>query len=124
MATPPTAVLTRTAALFSAALQKASKDGISFAYDEKERQDIVKSLKGSKYTVQRSKGLGENEPDMMWQTTMNPATRRLIRIMPTDENATAVMFDTMLGDNLPARKEYITLHGAEFLDDADIYGDD
>ena len=101
-----------------------SKDGIAFAYDEKERQDIIKSLKGAKYTVQRSKGLGENEPDMMWQTTMNPATRRLIRIMPADEHATAVMFDTMLGDNLPARKEYITLHGAEFMDDADVYGDE
>ena len=74
--------------------------------------------------MQRSKGLGENEPEMMWQTTMNPETRRLIRIQPSEEAATARMFDVMLGDNIDARKEYIRVHGNEFLDDADTCGDD
>ncbi len=101
-----------------------SKDKIQFAYTEKERQDIIKSLGNAKYTIQRSKGLGENEPEMMWQTTMNPATRRLVQIMPTDPEATEIMFDTMLGDNLPARKAYIVEHGAEFLDDLDNCVDD
>lgn len=100
------------------------KDKIHFAYNEKERLDIIKSLGSSKYSVQRSKGLGENEPEMMWQTTMNPETRRLIRIQPSEEAATARMFDVMLGDNIDARKEYIRVHGNEFLDDADTCGDD
>jgi len=100
------------------------KDKIYFAYDENERQEIIKSFGSAKYTVQRSKGLGENEPDMMWQTTMNPATRRLIRIMPSDAEATEVMFDTMLGDNLPARKSYIIENGSKFLDAADFCADE
>ncbi len=101
-----------------------SKDMIRFAYTEAERQAIIQSLGNAKYTVQRSKGLGENEPDMMWQTTMNPATRRLVRIMPCDAAATEEMFDTMLGDNLAARKAYIVAHGSEFLDAADFCTDD
>jgi len=101
-----------------------SKDKIYFAYTEQERLDIIKSLGNAKYTVQRSKGLGENEPDMMWQTTMNPATRRLIQIVPADAEATEIMFDTMLGDNLPARKSYIIENGAKFLDAADFTVDD
>ncbi|MCL2518321.1 MAG: toprim domain-containing protein [Oscillospiraceae bacterium] len=101
-----------------------AKDKTYFAYDEAERATIIKKIGNVKYTVQRSKGLGENEPGMMWQTTMNPETRRLIKIMEADETETYNMFDTMLGDNLPARKEYITLYGNNFLDIADVYGDD
>lgn len=95
------------------------KDEIRFAYNEKEKQDIIDSLHGAKYTIQRSKGLGENEPDMMWQTTMNPATRRLIRVCGADEEATYAMFDTLLGDNLPARKEFIAQNGSRYAEDAD-----
>ncbi len=97
-----------------------TKDKIYFAYDEFEKADILKKLDGKKYTLQRSKGLGENEPDMMWQTTMNPETRRLIAVTPTDAERTYEMFDTLLGDNLPARKEFITAHGHEYVKDADI----
>ena len=96
------------------------KDDIYFAYNEFEKAEIMKKLEGQKYTLQRSKGLGENEPEMMWQTTMNPATRRLISVTPTDPVATEVMFDTLLGDNLPARKQFIAEHGSEYLKDADI----
>ncbi len=98
----------------------ATKDKIYFAYDEFEKADILRKLEGKKYTLQRSKGLGENEPEMMWETTMNPATRRLIAVTPTDAEATYEMFDTLLGDNLPARKEFITLHGQEYVKDADF----
>ena len=73
-----------------------------------------------KYTLQRSKGLGENSADMMAKTTMNPATRRLIRVTPSEAGATARMFDLMLGDDLPGRKRYIADHGAEYLQVADI----
>ena len=96
------------------------KDKIYFAYNEFEKADILKKLQGQKYTLQRSKGLGENEPDMMWQTTMNPASRRLIAVTPTDAAATEEIFDTLLGDNLPARKQFIFEHGTEYIKDADI----
>ncbi len=97
-----------------------AKDKIYFAYNEFEKADILRKLEGQKYTLQRSKGLGENEPEMMWQTTMNPETRRLIAVTPTDGAKTEEMFDTLLGDNLPARKEFIALHGNEYIKDADI----
>ncbi len=97
-----------------------ARDKIYFAYNEFEKSEILKKLEGQKYTLQRSKGLGENEPDMMWQTTMNPATRRLIAVTPTDAAKTEEMFDTLLGDNLPARKQFISLHGSEYIKDADI----
>ena len=82
--------------------------------------DILRELGKTKYTIQRSKGLGENTAEMMSKTTMNPATRRLIAVTPTDAAATAVMFDTLLGDDLPARKAFIALHGAEYMKSADI----
>ncbi|MBO7249921.1 MAG: DNA topoisomerase [Clostridia bacterium] len=96
------------------------KDKIYFAYNEFEKADILKKLAGQKYTLQRSKGLGENEPDMMWQTTMNPASRRLIAVTPTDAAATEEIFDTLLGDNLPARKKFIAEHGSEYIKDIDL----
>ena len=91
-----------------------------FAYSEKEKAEIVKGLEGKKYRIDRSKGLGENDPDMMWLTTMNPETRRLIKVMPEDAGATARMFDLLLGDNLAGRKEHIANEGYKFLDLADI----
>ncbi len=99
-----------------------SKGETEFAYNEPEKAAIVKRLEaeGMKYTLQRSKGLGENSAEMMSKTTMNPATRRLIRVMPSEARATAEMFDLMLGDNIAGRKQYIAEHGHEFLKDADI----
>ena len=91
-----------------------------FAYTEKEKADIVKKLEGKKYKIDRSKGLGENDPDMMWLTTMNPETRRLIKVMPQEAEATSQMFDLLLGDNLQGRKEHIANEGYKFLDLADI----
>jgi len=91
-----------------------------FAYSEKEKAEIVKKLEGKKYKIDRSKGLGENDPDMMWLTTMNPETRRLIKVMPTDAEETSRMFDLLEGDNLQGRKEHIANEGYKFLDLADI----
>ena len=91
-----------------------------FAYDEREKAEILAKLGDAKYTLQRSKGLGENEPEMMWMTTMNPATRRLIKVMPDDAAATAEIFDVLLGDNLAARKEFIAQNGAKYLDLIDV----
>lgn len=96
------------------------KEGIEFAYNEKEKNEILSKIGKNKYTIQRSKGLGENDPEMMAKTTMNPATRRLIRICPTDEAQTEVMFNTLLGDDAPARKRYIANHGSEYVDLADV----
>ena len=91
-----------------------------FAYSEKEKAEIVKGLEGKKVKIDRSKGLGENDPDMMWLTTMNPETRRLIKVMPEDMEATSQMFDLLLGDNLQGRKDHIANEGYKFLDLADI----
>ena len=96
------------------------KEKTWFAYSNKEKDDIVATLQGKKYDVQRSKGLGENEPEMMWLTTMSPDTRRLIKVMPEDIEQTARMFDLLLGDDLTGRKTHIADHGHEFLELADI----
>ncbi len=97
-----------------------AKDKTYFAYTEKEKAEVLKKLEGKKFTLQRSKGLGENDPDMMWMTTMNPDTRRLIRVEAEDAARTAEMFDLMLGDNLQGRKDFIAEHGQEYLELADI----
>ena len=96
------------------------KDKVWFAYNEPEKASILKKLEGKKYTIARSKGLGENDPEMMWMTTMNPATRRLIQVMPEDMERTAMWFDLLLGDNLAGRKEHIAENGYKFLELADI----
>ena len=96
------------------------KDKTWFAYNESEKAKILKSLEGMKVTIQRSKGLGENDPEMMWMTTMNPETRRLIKVMPEDAERTAFYFDMLLGDALQERKNFIAENGAKYLDLADI----
>ena len=97
-----------------------TKDETFFAFDEFEKAEILKQIGHKRYTLQRSKGLGENDPKMMWKTTMNPETRRLISVSPTDAAATETMFDTLLGDNLPARKQFITEHGSKYMKDIDV----
>ena len=96
------------------------KDKTWFAYNEQEKVEILKKLEGKKYQLQRSKGLGENDPEMMWMTTMNPATRRLIKVMPEDAARTGEYFDLLLGDNLAGRKEHIAENGYKFLELADL----
>ncbi len=96
------------------------KDQTYFAYNEVEMDSIKSELEGKKYTVQRSKGLGENEADMMNLTTMNPATRRLIKVTPSDAQTTSEMFDLLLGDNLEGRKEYISDFGHLYIGAADV----
>ena len=91
-----------------------------FAYSEREKAEILDSLGGAKATISRSKGLGENDPDMMWMTTMNPATRRLIKVMPEDAERMASVFELLLGDDLSGRKDHIAEFGSQYLDLADI----
>ncbi|HEX9059096.1 MAG TPA: toprim domain-containing protein [Clostridia bacterium] len=95
------------------------KNKTYFAYSDKEKNAIVSKL-GGKYTIQRSKGLGENDPDMMWETTMNPETRKLIKVTPDDFEITEKMFDLLLGDNLPGRKSFIEENGYKYLDMIDV----
>ena len=96
------------------------KDKTWFAYTESEKAEILKSLEGKKVTINRSKGLGENDPEMMWMTTMNPATRRLIKVMPEDVALTQQMFDLLLGDNLQGRKDHIAENGYKYLVQLDV----
>lgn len=97
-----------------------SKDKVYFAYDELEKERYIKEIGNSRYTIQRSKGLGENEPEMMSLTTMNPETRRLIKIMPDSAEQTAAIFDTLMGDDLQGRKDFIVEHGADYIDQLDV----
>ncbi len=97
-----------------------TKNKTYFAYTEPEKADILSRIGKEKYDIQRSKGLGENDPEMMWLTTMNPESRRLIKVLPTDAEETARVFDLLLGDNLAGRKEHIAQHGAEYLDELDV----
>lgn len=97
-----------------------TKTDTYFAYNEQEKTDVLTKLGDTKYTIQRSKGLGENEPEMMSLTTMNPATRRLVKVNPCDVEETAFLFDVLLGDNLDGRKRMISEHGAEYLDMLDL----
>lgn len=97
------------------------KDETWFCYTEKEKQDVLLEIGDRKYTIQRSKGLGENEPEMMWLTTMNPKTRRLIKVEPDySPEAVADKFDLLLGDNLQGRKDYIAENGAQYIDMTDL----
>ena len=91
-----------------------------FAYNEVEMDQIKAEIGDAPYTVQRSKGLGENEAEMMALTTMNPATRRIIQVTPSDAEETSKFFDLLLGDNLEGRKEYIADYGYLYLDAADV----
>ena len=97
-----------------------SKGKTWFAYTDEEKNSILEELNGAKCTIQRSKGLGENDPEMMWLTTMCPETRRLIRVMPEDAARTAEVFDLLLGDNLQGRKDYIAQEGGYYLEFADL----
>ncbi len=97
-----------------------SKGKTYFAYTEKEKQEILQKIGTAKHTLQRSKGLGENQPEMMWMTTMNPQTRRLIRVSWEDAKHTMEMFDILLGDDLQGRKDYIAQNGQDYLELADI----
>ena len=97
-----------------------TKSDTYFAYNESEKSEILREIEGQKYTIQRSKGLGENDPDMMSLTTMNPATRRLVKVDPADAEATAAMFDLLLGDNLTGRKDMIASCGSQYLEMLDL----
>ena len=106
--------------LFEITCKEKSGEKTWFAYSEKEKADILKKLEGKKVNVQRSKGLGENDPEMMWMTTMSPETRRLIRVLPEDAEETARVFDLLLGENLSGRKDYIAENGYKYLDMIDV----
>ena len=106
--------------LFEITCKEKSGEKTWFAYSEREKADILKELSGKKVNIQRSKGLGENDPEMMWLTTMNPATRRLIKVLPDDVEETARVFDLLLDDNLSGRKAYIAENGHKYMDMIDV----
>ena len=106
--------------LFEITYKDKTAEKTWFAYSEKEKADILRSLEGKKVKIDRSKGLGENDPEMMWLTTMTPETRRLIKVLPDDVEETARVFDLLLGDNLSGRKEYIAENGHKYMDMIDV----
>ena len=106
--------------LYEISYKKSGKEETYFAFDERERQEIIKKHGNKNIHIQRSKGLGENEPEMMWATTMNPATRRLIQVQAEGETLMEETFDLLLGDNLAGRKDFIAEFGHEYLDQLDL----
>lgn len=106
--------------LFEITAKEKGGERTYFAYTEQEKTEILEKLGKTKYDIQRSKGLGENDPEMMWLTTMNPDTRRMVKVMPEDVERTAAMFDLLLGDNLQGRKDHIANEGYRYLELADI----
>jgi DNA gyrase subunit B len=106
--------------LFEITYKNKKEEKTEFAYTEKERAEILAKYPPDSCMIQRSKGLGENEPEMMWLTTMCPATRRLIKVIPSDAKMTAEVFDLLLGDNLQGRKTHIEQDGHLYLDQLDI----
>ncbi len=106
--------------LYEISYEKGKTQETYFAYDEREKAEILERLGSKHCSLQRSKGLGENEPEMMWQTTMNPATRRLIRVLAEDEKDMQEVFDLLLGENLAGRKEHIREHGGDYLEYLDV----
>ena len=99
---------------------KNAQEETYFAFNEKEKAEILAKVDPKLCTIQRSKGLGENEPEMMWKTTMNPKSRRLIKACPEDAQRTAEVFDLLLGDNLAGRKLHIEMDGKKYLDMLDL----
>ncbi len=106
--------------LFEINYKDGKEEKTEFAYTEAEKAEILDRIEGLKYTIQRSKGLGENQPDMMWLTTMCPETRRLIRVMPDDAALAKAKFELLLGDNLSGRKEHIAKNGGKYLEMIDV----
>ncbi|MDO5015712.1 MAG: toprim domain-containing protein [Eubacteriales bacterium] len=106
--------------LFEISHQAGKDQKTYFAYSDREKNGLLDKLKTGKVHVQRSKGLGENEPEMMWITTMNPDTRRLYQVYPEDADSTFEMFDILLGNNLEGRKAYISEHGHRYMDMLDV----
>lgn len=106
--------------LFEITQLKAGESRSYFAYSEQEKKEILENLPEKNVHIQRSKGLGENEPEMMWLTTMNPETRRLYQVYPEDEESVKEVFDTLLGNDLPARKKYIAENGHEYMAMLDV----
>ncbi len=106
--------------LFEISLRRDKDERTFFAYDEREKTELLKRFGSDKVNIQRSKGLGENEPEMMWETTMNPASRRLIKVLPTDALETARVFDLLLGNDLSGRKEHIENNGHLYLEMLDL----
>jgi DNA gyrase subunit B len=106
--------------LFEVTYRNRKEEQTHFAYSEKEKADLLARLGADKCSIQRSKGLGENEPEMMWRTTMNPVTRRLVRVCPEDAKKTSEVFDLLLGENLAGRKIHIETNGHRYLDMLDV----
>ncbi|MDD4542109.1 MAG: toprim domain-containing protein, partial [Eubacteriales bacterium] len=106
--------------LFEITHLKSSIETTKFAYSEREKEDIISQFDGGKVHIQRSKGLGENEPEMMWLTTMNPETRRLIEVVEENNGNAEKTFELLLGKGVADRREYIELHGHEYIDMLDV----
>ena len=86
---------------------------VHYAWNDSERDSILKQFNRTNVVIQRYKGLGEMNADQLWETTMDPARRKLLRIVLEDEAAVSLVFDRLMGDDPQARKRFIQAHAKE-----------
>jgi DNA gyrase subunit B len=87
-----------------------------YAYSDEEKEKIVKSLKGKNFSIQRYKGLGEMNPEQLWETTMNPDTRKLLKITLEDAIKANNIFSILMGEDVKKRKEFIEMYAKEVVE--------